>query len=152
MDDRERTRLQLTSEVAKLLKGFIGTRTSGFLFQTRNRSPLSRTNVLRRHLHPALKEFGHVNAHTGDHKAGTHTFRRYRNTYLRNETLCPKGLRDYWLGHAGNTMDDLYDMVKDNAAFRKQKAAEYGVGFELPASIVPKVPKNTAKTKSKKAA
>jgi hypothetical protein len=50
--------------------------------------------------------------------------------------LALKGLRDYWLGHAGNTMDDLYDMVKDNAALRKQKAAEYGVGFELPASIV----------------
>jgi integrase len=146
--------LELHPEVANLLKGFIGTRTSGFLFQTRNRTPLSLTNVLRRHLHPALKEFGYVNAHTGDHKAGTHTFRRYRNTYLRNETSCPKGLRDYWLGHAGNTMDDLYDMVKDNAALRKQKAAEYGIGFELPlsVSIVPKVPKNTAKTKSKKAA
>jgi len=36
-------------------------------------------------------------------------------------------------------MDDLYDMVKDNAVLRKQKAAEYGVGFELPASIVPGV-------------
>lgn len=111
--------VDLHPEVAKLLNGFIGTRTSGFLFQTRNRTPLSLTNVLRRHLHPALKEFGYVNAHTGDHKAGTHTFRRYRNTYLRNETSCPKGLRDYWLGHAGNTMDDLYDMVKDNAALRK---------------------------------
>jgi len=33
-------------------------------------------------------------------------------------------------------MDDLYDMVKDNSALRKQKAAEYGVGFELPASIL----------------
>jgi hypothetical protein len=33
-------------------------------------------------------------------------------------------------------MDDLYDMVKDNAVLRKQRAAEYGVGFELPASIV----------------
>jgi len=32
-------------------------------------------------------------------------------------------------------MDDLYDMVKDNSALRKQKAAEYGVGFELPASV-----------------
>jgi hypothetical protein len=51
-------------------------------------------------------------------------------------------------------MDDLYDMVKDNAAFRKQKAAEYGIGFELPnsVSIVPNVPKNSAKTKPKKAA
>ena len=79
--------------------------------------------------------------HTGDYKAGTHAFRRLRNTYLRNETSCPKGLRDFWLGHTGNTMDDLYDMVKDNAAFRKQKAEEYGVGFDLPASIVLNVPK-----------
>jgi len=73
---------------------------------------------------------------------------------LRNETSCPKGLRDYWLGHAGNSMDDLYDMVKDNPVLRKQRAAEYGIGFELPTSvsIVPNVPKNTAKTKTKKAA
>jgi hypothetical protein len=49
-------------------------------------------------------------------------------------------------------MDDLYDMVKDNAAFRKQKAAEYVVGFELPASIVPNVPKKRVKVKRAKAA
>ncbi len=49
-------------------------------------------------------------------------------------------------------MDDLYDMVKDNAAFRKQKAAEYGVGFKLPVSIVPNVPKNRVKVKRAKAA
>ena len=98
------------------------------------------------------KELGYVNAHTGDHKAGTHAFRRFRNTYLKNETSCPKGLRDYWLGHAGNSMDDLYDMVKDNAAFRNQKAAEYGVGFELPASIVPNVPKMRVERKRAKAA
>jgi integrase len=147
-----RRQVDLDPQVAKLLKGFIGTRTSGFLFQTKNGTPLSLTNVLRRHLHLALKALGYVNPHTGDYKAGTHAFRRFRNTYLRNETSCPKGLRDYWLGHAGNTMDDLYDMVKDNAAFRKQKAAEYGVGFELPASIVPNVPKNRVKVKRAKAA
>ncbi|MGA9508697.1 MAG: tyrosine-type recombinase/integrase [Candidatus Sulfotelmatobacter sp.] len=159
VENRVKTRsakrqVDLDTEVAKLLKGFIGTRTSGFLFQTKNGTPLSLTNVLRRHLHPALKKLGYVNSHTGDHKAGTHAFRRYRNTYLKNETSCPKGLRDYWLGHAGNSMDDLYDMVKDNAALRKQRASEYGIGFELPlsVSIVPNVPKNTVKTKSKKAA
>ena len=135
--------VDLPPAVAKLVKDFIGTRSSGFLFQTKNGTPLSLTNVLRRHLHPALKKLGYVNPHTGDHKAGTHAFRRFRNTYLKNETSCPKGLRDYWLGHAGNSMDDLYDMVKDNAVFRKQKAAEYQIGFELPvsASIVPNVPK-----------
>ena len=146
--------VDLDPNVARLLKGFIGTRTSGFLFQTKNGTPLSLTNVLRRHLHPALKRLGYMNSHTGDHKAGTHAFRRFRNTYLKNETLCPKGLRDYWLGHAGNSMDDLYDMVKDNPVLRKQRAAEYGIGFELPISmsIVPNVPKNAANTKAKKAA
>jgi hypothetical protein len=98
-----------------------------------------------------LKELGYVNPHTGTHKAGTHAFRRFRNTYLKNETSCPKGLRDYWLGHAGNSTDDLYDMVKDNAAFRRQKAAEDGIGFELPASASV-VPKNRAKAKHAKAA
>jgi integrase len=133
--------------VAKLLKEFIvGTRTSGFLFQTSNGKPLTLTNILRRHLHPALKELGYVNPYTGTHKAGSHAFRRFRNTYLKNETSCPKGLRDYWLGHAGNSMDDLYDMVKHNGAFRRLKAAEYGIGFELPASVVPNVPKCVEKT------
>jgi hypothetical protein len=32
-------------------------------------------------------------------------------------------------------MDDLYDMVKDGTAFRKKKAEEYGIGFELPGSV-----------------
>jgi integrase len=143
--------VDLHPDVAKLLKEFIGTRTSGFLFQTRTAKPLSPSNILRRHLHPALKELGYVNPYTGTHKAGSHAFRRFRNTYLKNETNCPKGLRDYWLGHAGNSMDDLYDMVKDNAAFRKKKAEEYGFGFELP-SVVPNVPKIVKKTEVKKAA
>jgi hypothetical protein len=71
---------------------------------------------------------------------------------LKNETSCPKGLRDYWLEHKGDSMDDLYDKVKHNVALRKKWAVECGVGFELPASIVPNVPKNSAKTKTKKAA
>jgi len=32
-------------------------------------------------------------------------------------------------------MDDLYDMVKDNAVLRKKKAEEYGIGFEIPCSV-----------------
>jgi hypothetical protein len=142
----------LHPDVTKLLKDFIGTRTSGLLFQTRNGKPLTLTNILRRHLHPALKKLGYVNPHTDDHKAGSHAFRCFRNTYLKNETSCPKGLRDYWLEHKGDSMDDLYDKVKHNVALRKKWAVECGVGFELPASIVPNVPKNSAKTKTKKAA
>jgi len=143
--------VDLHPSVAELLRGFVGERTTGFLFQSRNGKPLSSSNVIRRHLHPALKELGYLNPYTGTHKAGNHAFRRFRNTYLRNETSCPKGLRDYWLGHTGESMDDLYDRVRDDVEFRRKRAAEYGIGFELP-SIVPNVPRFAAKTKAAKAA
>ncbi len=144
--------VDLHPDVAKLLKEFIGMRTSGLVFQSRTGKPLGSSNILRRHLHPALKALGYVNPHTGNHKAGSHAFRRFRNTYLKNETACPKGLRDYWLGHAGNSMDDLYDKVKDDARLRKKWAEQCGVGFELPASVVPSVPKTAQKKRAAKAA
>ena len=60
--------VDLHRDVAKLLKEFIGTRTSGFLFQTSKGTPVSLTNILRRHLHPALKKLGYVNPCTGTTK------------------------------------------------------------------------------------
>ena len=77
--------------------------------------------------HPALTTLAYVNPYTEDHKAGSHAFRRFRNTHLKNETSCPKGLRDYWLGHKGDSMDDLYE-VKHNMALRKKWSAECGAG------------------------
>jgi integrase len=76
--------VDLHPEVAKLLRDFIGTRKTGLLFQTKSGKPLSLSNILRRHLHPALKNLGYVNPSTGDHKAGSHAFRRFRDTYLKN--------------------------------------------------------------------
>lgn len=52
--------------------------TSGFLFCTRNGKPLSPSNIIRRHLHKALKQLNYVNPFTGTHKAGNHGFRRFR--------------------------------------------------------------------------
>ena len=129
---------------------FIGERKSGFLFRTRKAKPVSSSNIIRRHLHPALKQIGFVNRFTGTHKAGNHAFRRFRNTYLRNQTQCPEGLRNYWMGHAGESMDDLYDKVKEDVALRKKWAEQCGFGFVLP-SIVPNVPKIGAKSKAAKA-
>jgi hypothetical protein len=40
-----------------------------------------------------------------------HAICRFRNTYLRNKTHCPEGLRNNWMGHAENSMDDLYDKI-----------------------------------------
>lgn len=137
--------------IAGLLKAFVGERKSGFLFTSRNGKPLSSSNVIRRHLHPALKELNYVNPHTGTHKAGNHAFRRFRNTYLKNYTDCPKGLYDYWLGHAGKDMSDLYDKIREDVQFRKMWAEKSGFGFELP-SVVPNVPKTAEKTEAAKAA
>ena len=82
----------------------------------------------------------YINPFTGTYKAGHHAFRRFRNTYLRNRTTCPDGVRNFWLGHAGGGMGDLYDKIKEDVQFRKEVAEQSGFGFELP-SIVPNVPK-----------
>jgi hypothetical protein len=106
-------------------------------------------NILRRHLHPALKKLNYVNSITGTYKAGNHAFRRFRNTFLRNHTGCPKGLRKFWLGHAGEDMSELYDKIKEDLPFRKEWAGKAGFGFELP-SVVPTVPRIEVKDEAMK--
>ena len=105
---------------------------SGQLAPDRNGKPLGASNVIRRHLHPALKQAGFVNPFTRNHKAGNHAFRRFRNTHLRNRTECPEGVYKHWLGHSDKTMSDLYDTVKDDVALRRKWAELAGFGFELP--------------------
>jgi integrase len=142
--------VDLHPAIANLLREFVGDRKTGFLFCTRNGKPLSATNIIRRHLHKALKELNYINPHTGTHKAGNHAFRRFRNTYLRNKTQCPDGLRNYWMGHAGKDMSDLYDKIKEDVQFRREWAERSGFGFELP-SVVPNVPKIAEEAEVQKA-
>ena len=59
---------------------------------------------------------------------------------MRNKTARPEGLRNYWMGHAGNSMDDLYDKMREDIEFRKLWTEKCGYGFQLP-SVVPNVPK-----------
>jgi len=143
--------VDLHPSIAEVLKWFVGNRKTGFLFCTRQGKPVSPTNIIRRHLHKALKELKYVNPYTGTHKAGNHAFRRFRNTYLRNYTECPAGLYKYWMGHAGEDMSDLYDKIKEDVAFRRKWAERCGFGFELP-SVVPNVPKIAEIAEAAKAA
>lgn len=133
-------KVDIHSSVADLLREFIGERRSGFLFHSRRGKPLSSSNILKRHLHPALKELGYVNEAKGTHKAGSHAFRRFRNTYLKNVAGCPSGLLKYWIGHAPEDMSDLYDKIKLDVAFRRNWAERSGLGFELHPLAVPNVP------------
>jgi integrase len=132
--------IDLPERVAKLLVEFIGGRKSGLLFCTRNGKQLSQSNILRRHLHPALEDVGFE-------KAGNHAFRRYRNTFLRNHTHCPESIINFWLGWGEDAMSELYDKVKADVGFRKEVAKACGVGFDVPAtlgSIEPNEPKTEA--------
>ena len=136
--------IDLHSSVVKMLKEFIGLRTSGFLFASRNGKPLSDSNILNRHLHPSLKELGWSDPKTRDGTAGNHAFRRFRNTFLRKSHV-PDDLIQFWLGHAGKSMTDDYSQIRDDLKYRKLVAEQVGIGFELPPqtpSIVPNVPKS----------
>lgn len=142
-NDNAERQIDLHPSISEMLRQFVRNRKSGFLFESRNGKPIESSNVIRRHLHPALKAMNYLNPHTGDHKAGNHAFRRFRNTYLRNYTPCPDGLLNFWIGHACETMTDLYDKVGEDRQFRLEWAEKCGIGFELPdfgLSFVPNVP------------
>jgi len=72
--------------------------------------------------------------------SGNHAFRRFRNTHLRNRAGCPEGLAKFWMGHADESMCDLYEKIKEDLEFRRGRAEKCGFGFKLP-SVIPRVPK-----------
>jgi integrase len=117
--------IDLHPDAAAMLKKFIGNRTSGFLFSSRNGLPLLQSNVLRLSLHPSLTELGQPSS-------GGHAFRRFRTTWLRKQHA-PEDLIRFWLGHANRSVTDVYSKLKEDVAFRKKVAEQVGIGFELPA-------------------
>ena len=143
--------VDLHPAIASILMKFAGERKTGFLFCTRNGKPFASSCILRRHLHPALKQLGFINPFTGTQKAGHHAFRRFRNTHLRNRSGCPEGLRKFWMGHADESMSDLYEKIKEDVAFRREWAEKCGFGFKLP-SVVPSVPKTEEQDEAQKVA
>src|SRR5271156_3885548 len=128
-----RRTIDLHPGVAELLKQFVCNRTAGFIFETRSGRPLTQTNLLKRELHPVL-------ATLEIPKRGFHSFRRFRNTHLRN-SICPDGLLKFWMGHASKDMSDRYDRVRDDVVFRKEVALRMDKGFEVPKTLTPKPPK-----------
>ena len=130
--------IDLHSSMAKVLREYIDNETArranskreclrkcSLVFASRNGRPLHQSSVLRRKLHPLLAKLGQP-------KCGMHAFRRFRNTYLRNYTSTPPGVRKFWMGHAGEDMSDLYDKIKNDVPFRKEVAEKAGLGFDLP--------------------
>jgi integrase len=103
------------------------------VFCTRTGKPISQSNLLKRQLHPLLEELGLD-------VFGAHAFRRFRTTHLRKRRA-PEGLIQFWLGHAGKSITDGYDRVREDVEYRKEVAQSAGVGFSIPTRSVRSVSK-----------
>jgi integrase len=125
--------IDVCSDLAKLLKQFIGDRQSGLVFATSTCGPLSQTNVIRRSLHPILESLG-------VEKTGFHAMRRFRATWLRKQRT-PEDLIRFWLGHAKSSMTDGYSKLSDDIDYRREVAEKIGTGFTVPTSMRPMVPR-----------
>jgi hypothetical protein len=77
--------VDLSTELAAMLREFIGNRTAGLLFRTSTGNQLLQANTLQGSLHPILKKIEHV-------KGGFNIFRRYRITKLKTSD-CPDFLQ-----------------------------------------------------------
>ena len=117
--------IDLPTSIAVVLKEFVGDRTSGLLFCSKNGLPLLQSNLLRLSLHPLLKKLNQP-------KMGAHAFRRFRTTWLRKQHA-PEDLLRFWLGHANKSVTDGYSKLKEDVPFRKKVVEQVGIGFELPA-------------------
>jgi integrase len=144
--DAGRRDVDLCPALAEMLKAFVGDRTSGFLFRNKKGKFVSQTNVLRRGLHAALKKLGQP-------KAGLHSLRRFRLTWLRKNRV-PADLERFWMGHENETVGDDYSKLKDDVAFRLEQAEQVALGFESPhpPTVVRSVCKNDVSVKTENAA
>jgi integrase len=121
--------VDVCSDLAVMLKAFIGNRTSGFLFHTDSSKPLSQRNILRDGLNPILAKLNLKQ----DGKA-FHSFRRFRVMHLRKSRV-PWDLEKFWIGHANKDVTDKYaSQLKEDVEWRKDVAEKTGLGFALPAS------------------
>lgn len=120
--------IDLAPELAALLRDYIASRTSGFLFETATGLPLAPRNVARDSLHPLLRAMGHGSA-------GFHTFRRFRESILQMSEA--RGLLiDYWMGHANRDMAARYGkQLLGNIQWRQECASKVGLGFTLPSDL-----------------
>jgi len=123
--------VDLTPELAAMVREHIGDRSTGFIFSTRKGGPILQRNALRV-LHGILTGMGKP-------KLGFHAFRRFRVTHLR-KNMVPEDLIKWWIGHAPQTVTDEYSKLKHDVQFRKHVAESVGLGFNLERELCPVVP------------
>jgi integrase len=118
--------IDVPEQLAQVLREYVAGK-SGYLFSTRNGTPLSSRNV-----HRAL--------HAAGATCGFHSFRRYRAAVLRKAQV-PEDLIGLWLGHARSLTDRYATQLREDVAYRSEWCERAGLGFQLgyvgPQNVVP---------------
>lgn len=123
--------IDLHPDAAGILRNFIGSRKSGFLFQTANETMLDPGNIDRDSLSPILEEMGRD-------EAGTrfNVFRRFREAVLQRSEA-RQILIDYWMGHSNPSMGDRYGkQLVEDVKYRQEQVKKVGLGFDLQPSLL----------------
>lgn len=121
-------RVDLCTQLAKMLREYVGDRTSGLVFHTSTGNQLLQSNTLEDSLHPILRDIQHA-------KGGFNIFRRFRLTHLQTEG-CPEVLRHFWSGHAQTHVEERYTKLLAKRDYRLEWAERIGRGFELPGVLL----------------
>jgi integrase len=117
-------------DAAAILRNFISSRKSGFLFQSANGTMFDPRNIARDSLEDILQEMGRG-------EAGTlfNVFRRFREVVLQRSDA-RQILIDYWMGHSNPSMGDRYGrQLVEDIDYRQDQIKKVGLGFELPESL-----------------
>src|SRR5271167_3971813 len=89
---------------------------TGYVFATKSGKPLSQRNALR-------------SLHKVGLRGGFTMFRRFRMEVLR-KNHCPRDLETFWMGHASQTVGDLYAQgTRNDLKWRQEWAEKIGMGF-----------------------
>jgi integrase len=93
-----------------MLKAYLGSRTSGRLFQTRNGTPLNNHDVLRDALHPICNQLKIL-------RGGMHAFRHGRVSHMQQNHVPPDFTRTQ-VGHSSLRTTSGYTHLSDE--FRRE--------------------------------
>jgi hypothetical protein len=120
--------VDLCSQLANMLRDFVGERPAELLFHSSTGAQLLQSNTLRDSLHPILDYLAHE-------RGGFNIFRRFRLTHLEKSD-CPEPLKHFWSGHAPKHVSERYVKLTQERDFRLMWAEKIGLGFELPGAKV----------------
>jgi integrase len=133
--------VDLCPEAAELLHKFVGNR-KGLLFPSKNSTtPVSYSNLLKRHITPDFEKLG-----IKEPGKAAHAFRRFRASVLGMKFV-DENLKKFWLGHENNDITAQYaEQMFEMNEWRQAEAARVGLGFTVsmfvPRPVVRNVRKN----------